>query len=36
MQIILLAASAFFAFKIYEHMQGLQDPDGSEEATRSR
>jgi len=30
MQIILLAASAFFAFKIYEHMQGLQDPDGSE------
>ena len=31
MQIILLAASAFFAFKIYEHMQGLQDPDGSEE-----
>ena len=31
MQIILLAASAFFAFKIYEHMQGLQDPDGSED-----
>ena len=30
MQIILLGASAFFAFKIYEHMQGLQDPDGSE------
>ena len=32
MQIILLGASAFFAFKIYEHMQGLQDPDGSEES----
>jgi len=31
MQIILLAASAFFAFKIYEHMQGLQDQDGREE-----
>ncbi len=31
MQIILLGASAFFAFKIYEHMQGLQDPDGSED-----
>ena len=27
MQIILLGASAFFAFKIYEHMQGLQDPE---------
>ncbi|MEN8147223.1 MAG: tetratricopeptide repeat protein [Campylobacterota bacterium] len=35
MQIILLAASAFFAFKIYEHMQGLQDPDGSEEANEA-
>ena len=32
MQLILLGASAFFAFKIYEHMQGLQDPDGSEES----
>ena len=32
MQIILLGASAFFAFKIYEHMQGLQDPDSSENA----
>jgi len=31
MQIILLGASAFFAFKIYEHMQGLQDPQTSEE-----
>jgi tetratricopeptide (TPR) repeat protein len=30
MQIILLGASAFFAFKIYEHMQSLQDSDGSE------
>ena len=30
MQIILLGASAFFAFKIYEHMQGLQDPDENE------
>ena len=29
MQIILLGASAFFAFKIYEHMQGLQDPEGT-------
>jgi len=27
MQIILLGASAFFAFKIYEHAQGLQDPE---------
>lgn len=31
MQIILLAVSAFLAYKIYEHMQGLQDPDGSED-----
>jgi len=30
MQIILLAATAFFAYKVYEHMQGLQDPAGSE------
>ncbi len=30
MQIILLGASAFFAFKIYEHMQGLQDPEESQ------
>ncbi len=30
MQIILLGASAFFAFKIYEHMQGLQDPQEQE------
>ncbi len=29
-QIILLAASAFFAFKIYEHTQGLQDPQESQ------
>ncbi len=28
MQIILLGASAFFAFKIYEHVQGLQERDG--------
>ncbi len=27
MQIILLGASAFFAFKIYEHVQGLQERD---------
>ncbi len=27
MQLILLGASAFFAFKVYEHMQGLQDSD---------
>jgi len=33
MQIILLGASAFFAFKIYEHMQGLQDPEGTQEET---
>ena len=32
MQIILLGATAFFAFKIYEHMQGLQDPSSSEES----
>ena len=31
MQIILLAASAFFAFKVYEHMQGLKDPESSED-----
>ena len=30
MQIILLGASAFFAFKIYEHVQGLQDPEADE------
>lgn len=34
MQIILLAASAFFAFKVYEHMQGLKDPEGSETASQ--
>ena len=33
MQIILLGASGFFAFKIYEHMQGLKDPQESEEAS---
>ena len=33
MQIILLGASAFFAFKIYEHMQGLKDPEGAEESS---
>jgi len=27
MQIILLAATAFFAYKVYEHMQGLKDPE---------
>ena len=32
MQIILLAATAFFAYKVYEHMQGLQDADGKEDA----
>ena len=30
MQLILLGASAFFAFKIYEHVQGLQDPEAGE------
>ncbi len=32
MQIILLAATAFFAYKVYEHMQGLQDADGNEQS----
>ncbi len=36
MQIILLAASAFFAYKIYEHMQGLQDPEEVQEAIEAR
>ena len=27
MQLILLGATAFFAFKIYEHVQGLNDPE---------
>lgn len=27
MQIILLLATAFFAYKVYEHMQGLNDPE---------
>jgi len=27
-QLLMLGASAFFAFKIYEHIQTLQDPDG--------
>jgi len=30
MQLILLGASAFFAFKIYEHVQGLQDADDNQ------
>ena len=30
MQLILLGATAFFAFKIYEHVQGLQDPEVTE------
>ncbi len=29
-QILMLGASAFFAFKIYEHIQTLQNPNGSE------
>ncbi len=32
LQIILLAAAAFFAFKIYEHMQGLKDVEEQSEA----
>ncbi len=35
MQIILLGASAFFAFKIYEHMQGLQDSESSEQVNEA-
>ena len=31
MQIILLGASAFFAFKIYEHVQSLKDPEENPE-----
>ncbi|MBU1641881.1 tetratricopeptide repeat protein [bacterium] len=27
MQIILLVVTAFFAYKVYEHMQGLNDPE---------
>jgi len=27
-QLMMLGASAYFAFKIYEHIQTLQDPDG--------
>lgn len=39
-QLLMLGASAFFAFKIYEHIQTLQDPkqdspEGSEEEPRS-
>ena len=30
-QLLMLGASAFFAFRIYEHIQTLQDPDGSNE-----
>jgi len=30
-QLLMLGASAFFAFKIYEHMQTLQDPEDVEE-----
>ena len=29
-QILMLGASAFFAFKIYEHIQTLQDPEDSQ------
>ncbi len=31
-QLLLLGAAAFFAYKIYEHIQTLQDPKGSNEA----
>jgi tetratricopeptide (TPR) repeat protein len=34
MQIILLAATAFFVYKVYEHMQGLQDPAGFDEEAK--
>ena len=30
-QLLMLGASAFFAFKIYEHIQTLKDPEGSDE-----
>jgi len=30
-QLLMLGASAYFAFKIYEHMQTLQDPENSQE-----
>ena len=30
-QLLMLGASAFFAFKIYEHIQTLQDPQGESE-----
>lgn len=31
LQLIMLAFSAFFAFKVYEHIQTLQDPDENED-----
>ncbi len=39
-QLLMLGASAFFAFKIFQHIQTLQDPqsspqDDSEDAPRS-
>ncbi|NOR58940.1 MAG: tetratricopeptide repeat protein [Sulfurimonas sp.] len=30
-QLLMLGASAFFAFKIFEHIQTLQDPEGKQE-----
>ena len=30
-QLLMLGASAFFAYKIYEHIQTLKDPDGLQE-----
>ena len=34
-QLLMLGASAFFAFKIYEHIQTLQDPQGESEKDAS-
>ncbi len=34
-QLILLAASAFFAFKVFEHIQTLQDPEPKNDNTSS-
>jgi len=34
-QLLMLGASAFFAYKIYEHIQTLQDPEPQSDETRS-
>ena len=35
-QLLMLGASAYFAFKIYEHMQTLKDPDENEEQNKNQ